>query len=78
MNINLSILKSRYQSHPYHLVDPSPWPISTSFALLVLTLSAVMYMHGINYGGYFLNLGVILVSTVMALWFRDVIIEGRA
>lgn len=57
MNINLSTIKSRYQAHPYHLVDPSPWPISTSFALLVLTISAVMYMHGFNYGGYLLSLG---------------------
>ena len=76
MNINL--IKQRYQTHPYHLVDPSPWPIVLGFALLVLTLSAVMYMHGINYGGYFLNLGLILVSSVMALWFRDVIVEGTA
>ena len=76
MNINLSILKSRYQSHPYHLVDPSPWPISTSFALLVLTLSAVMYMHGFNFGGYFLSLGFALISTGMALWLRDVIVEA--
>ena len=74
--MNISLIKQRYQTHPYHLVDPSPWPIVLGFALLVLTLSAVMYMHGINYGGYFLNLGLILVSSVMALWFRDVIIEG--
>ena len=74
--MNISLIKQRYQTHPYHLVDPSPWPIALGFALLVLTLSAVMYMHGINYGGYFLNLGLILVSSVMALWFRDVIIEG--
>ena len=57
MNINL--IKKNYQSHPYHLVDPSPWPIATGFALLVLTLSAVMYMHGINYGCYLVKLGVI-------------------
>lgn len=76
MNINL--IKNRYQTHPYHLVDPSPWPIATSFAMLVVTLSAVMYMHGFQYGGYLLNLGIILISTGMALWLRDVIIEGRA
>ena len=76
MNINL--IKSRYQTHPYHLVDPSPWPIATSFAMLVVTLSAVMYMHGFKYGGHFLNLGIILISTGMALWLRDVVIEGRA
>ena len=76
--INVNLLRRRYQSHPYHLVDPSPWPIASGFAMLVVMLSAVMYLHGINYGGYFLNLGVILITTVMALWFRDVVIEGRA
>jgi cytochrome c oxidase subunit 3 len=58
------------------MVDPSPWPISLSFALLILTVSAVMYMHGFNNGGYLLTLGFILVSTGMALWFRDIIIEA--
>ena len=72
----LSINRSKFQSHPYHLVDPSPWPISMSFALLVTTISAVMYMQGFNYGGYLLNLGFILTATGMALWFRDVIVEG--
>ena len=74
--MNLNLIKNRYQSHPYHLVDPSPWPISTSFAMLVVTLSAVMYMQGFKYGGYLLNLGVILISTGMALWLRDVVIEA--
>ena len=68
--------KINFQSHPYHLVDPSPWPISLSFSLLIMAISAVMYMHGFPYGGYLLNLGFILTSTGMALWFRDVIIEG--
>ena len=75
MSIN-NINKHQFQAHPYHMVDPSPWPISLSFALLILTISAVMYMHGFNYGGYFLNLGFILTATGMTLWFRDVIVEG--
>jgi cytochrome c oxidase subunit 3 len=73
MNINLI---KQSQSHPYHLVDPSPWPISMSFALLVLTLSAVMYMHGFKFGGYLFTLGLILTITGMTLWLRDVIIEA--
>ena len=68
--------QSKLQHHPYHMVDPSPWPLSLSFALLVTTISAVMYMHGFTNGGYFLSLGLILTATGMALWFRDVIIEG--
>ena len=68
--------KGQFQLHPYHMVDPSPWPLSLSFSLLIMAISAVMYMHGFPYGGYLLNLGFILTSTGMALWFRDVIIEG--
>lgn len=75
MSININ--KNQFQAHPYHMVDPSPWPISLSFALLILTISAVMYMQGFNYGGYLLNLGFILTATGMALWFRDVIVEGK-
>ena len=72
----IQIDRSKFQAHPYHMVDPSPWPISLSFALLILTISAVMYMHGFTYGGYLLNLGFTLTATGMALWFRDVIVEG--
>lgn len=68
--------QSKLQYHPYHMVDPSPWPLSLSFSLLVTTISAVMYMHGFPYGGYLLSLGLILTGTGMTLWFRDVIIEG--
>ncbi|HZT18139.1 MAG TPA: cytochrome c oxidase subunit 3, partial [Dongiaceae bacterium] len=32
--------------HPYHLVDPSPWPIVGAVAAGVLTGGAVMWMHG--------------------------------
>ena len=74
MNININ--RSQFQAHPYHLVDPSPWPISMSFALLVMAISAVMYMQGFPFGGYLLNLGTILVATGMSLWFRDVVVES--
>lgn len=72
----LDINRSKFQSHPYHLVDPSPWPLLMSMSLLVLTISAVMYMHGFAYGGYLLNLSTVLTVTGMSLWFRDIVIEG--
>ena len=67
----------KFQHFPYHLVDPSPWPISLSFSLLIMTISAVMYFHGFNYGGNLLILGTLLTITGMSLWFRDVIVEGN-
>ena len=33
------------QSHPYHLVDPSPWPLLGSLSALVLAVGAIMFMH---------------------------------
>lgn len=71
-NINRKTL----QAFPFHLVDPSPWPILSSFSLLVMALGAVMYFHGFYLGGYMLSLGFVLTASGMTLWFKDVISEG--
>jgi cytochrome c oxidase subunit 3 len=63
-------------SHPFHLVDPSPWPLLASLSALTLTVGAVMYMHSYNNGGLTLLLGVLSVLLIMGLWWRDVIREG--
>ena len=68
--------KGNYQAFPYHLVDPSPWPILVSFSLLSLMLGAAMYLHGFSYGGYFLTLGFTLTTFGTILWFRDIITEA--
>ena len=65
-----------YQLNPYHMVPESAWPFFESFCLLSLTLSAVMYMHGYPYGGFYLTLGIIITAYCMGLWFRDVITES--
>jgi len=67
---------SQYQAHPYHLVEPSPWPILVSFSLLSLATGAVMYMQGHPNGDLLLLLGLTLTATGMGLWFRDIITEG--
>ncbi|KAF8223974.1 cytochrome c oxidase, subunit III [Tricholoma matsutake] len=72
MKININ----KFQHFPFHLVDPSPWPILLSFSLLNLTIGAVLYMHGYYYGGTILTLGFIFTVSGMTLWFRDVITEG--
>lgn len=67
---------NKFQHFSFHLVDPSPWPILTSFSLLNLTIGAVSYMHGYPNGGYILTSGVLLTVFGMILWFRDIVIEG--
>jgi cytochrome c oxidase subunit 3 len=67
---------NKFQHFPFHLVDPSPWPILLSFSLLNMAIGAVLYMHGYSNGGTVLSVGFILTLGGMTLWFRDVITEG--
>jgi cytochrome c oxidase subunit 3 len=71
-----NLIRSKFQAHPYHLVSPSPWPIYTSIALLTLTTTGVLTMHGFSSAGYFLALAFITLISSMSLWFRDVISEA--
>lgn len=72
----MALKRSQYQAFPYHLVDPSPWPLATSIALLASALSAVLYFHGFAGGGLGTLLGLVAVVTSMVLWLRDVSAEG--
>ncbi len=60
--------------HPYHLVDPSPWPIVGALAAGLLAAGAVVFLHG---GGWpIMILGFLSVLAVMAVWWRGVIREA--
>ena len=63
--------------HPYHLVDPSPWPIIGAIAALLLTVGTVLYMHGKPGGMIVMPLGVLGILATMFLWWRDVVREGE-
>jgi len=69
-------IKQSMQKHPYHLVDPSPWPLFASLAALASTLGGVMYMHSFIGGGSLLALGITMVLYTMFVWWRDVIRES--
>ena len=71
-----NLIRSNFQAHPFHLVSPSPWPLFTSIALLTLTTTGVLTMHGFSNGGYFNIFGFLSLIGAMAFWFRDVISEG--
>ena len=76
------------KTHPYHLVDPSPWPFFGSMAALWLAAMALLYMHPEmlgegaaatirGFGSWKLIVGLAPVLLVMALWWRDVVREGE-
>jgi cytochrome c oxidase subunit III len=62
--------------HPYHLVDPSPYPIMTSFSLLFVVLAGLSWMKGYEYGAVLtLATTAWLISNTWR-WWRSTIKEG--
>ena len=57
------------QNHPYHLVDPSPWPIIGASAGLVLAMGLLMFMHELKGGVIVLGIGSILTLATMVVWW---------
>ncbi|MGH6931190.1 MAG: cytochrome c oxidase subunit 3 [Dongiaceae bacterium] len=62
--------------HPYHLVDPSPWPIVGAIASLALTGGLVMYFHSYSGGSLIAALGFLGILATMFFWWRDVVQEA--
>jgi len=65
-----------FNAHPFHLVDPSPWPFFISIACLILTNGLVMYFHGFKFGLSMLIFGLLYLLIIIGLWWRDVIREA--
>ena len=61
--------------HPYHLPDPSPWPIIGSLGGFLTVFGIILAAHYKNY--IVLILGVLIVVATMFFWWRDVIRESR-
>jgi len=71
-----NLVRSRFQSHPFHLVSPSPWPLYCCISLLALTTSGVLTIHGFSDSSRFLSSGLLSLVLSMSFWWRDVISEG--
>src|SRR3954471_23717745 len=61
--------------HPYHLVDPSPWPLLGAFSGGALVLGIVLGAHYSEW--WMLYIGIAGVLMTMFFWWRDVIKEAH-
>ena len=73
--MNTNLLQNN-QRHPYHLVDPSPWPLSGALGGFGLTFGGVMFMHGYSGGWSLFCLGFFTFLYTMYVWWRDIVREG--
>ncbi|YP_009123853.2 cytochrome c oxidase subunit III (mitochondrion) [Betta splendens] len=63
-----------HQAHTYHMVDPSPWPLTGAAAAFLLTWGIAIWFH---YSSMTLvSLGLILLLLTMIQWWRDIIRES--
>jgi cytochrome c oxidase subunit 3 len=63
------------QKHPYHLVDPSPWPLIGAMTAFVAAGGAVYYMHGGS--AWIMSAGFVGILYTMVRWWMDVVKEGE-
>ena len=74
--------------HPYHLVDPSPWPFIGSLGGIALAFGAITFMHPEIFGqanaetlkqlgAWKLAPGFAIIALTMVMWWRDVTLEGE-
>lgn len=71
-----TILKNNNQRHPYHLVDPSPWPLLASVGGFGLTFGFVMVLHDFSGGWNLFGLGISIILFTMFVWWRDIVREA--
>ena len=70
--------------HDYHLVNPSPWPVTGSLSVLFMTVGLVIWMRSMGGGAglfgidgpWVFAVGVAGLIASAFFWWRDVIREG--
>lgn len=60
------VMRNNFQSHPFHLVSPSPWPLNTSISLFTLAASGTLCMHSFSDAYYIFNLTFVIVVGSMS------------
>lgn len=63
-------------THPYHLVNPSPWPLLTAFAILTFVVGGAFALHKDPIGLPLVFAGFAAIVACVFFWWRDVIREG--
>jgi len=63
-----------YRNHPFHLVDPSPWPVLTSFSALTMAIGLLVWIH--NKVFFLILLSTFFTFILAFIWWRDIVRES--
>nr|YP_009400159.1 cytochrome c oxidase subunit III [Gekko hokouensis]AMW90875.1 cytochrome c oxidase subunit III [Gekko hokouensis] len=63
-----------HQAHSYHMVDPSPWPLTGAMAALLMTSGLAVWFH--YNSTTIMTMGLVSMLLTMHQWWRDIVREG--
>nr|AFQ62415.1 cytochrome c oxidase subunit III [Meru phyllisae] len=63
-----------HQSHPYHLVDFSPWPITGALGTMITVSGLIKWFNQYNINLFLIGFMIILLTMIQ--WWRDVTRES--
>lgn len=63
-----------HQTHPYHIVKPSPWPLTGALSALLITSGLIIWFH--FYSIILLILGLLTNILTIYQWWRDIVRES--
>ena len=67
-------MASETKTHPFHMVDPSPWPVIGTASALCIAIGGIIFMH---YGfPWLMLLGFAGLFYTFFAWWRDVVRES--
>lgn len=72
----LNVTFKNNQKHPFHLVDPSPWPFVCAIGALSMAIGFAMYAHCYSGGLTCFFTGFATILFVMFVWWRDIVREA--
>ncbi len=69
------------QPHPFHILQPSIWPMLASLAGGLFSIAMVLFMHEVEFAGFEFGLETVAIGTLSVLavaffWWRDVLVES--
>jgi cytochrome c oxidase subunit 3 len=65
------------KTHDYHILNPSPWPMAMSMAVLAMAAGAVGWMHETSWGQITFWPGFAAVVACFYFWWRSVVHEAN-
>ena len=73
-HFSTNLIMSNFIHHSYHLVDESPWPLTSSLGAFFLTSGLVKWFH--LYSPTLIILGLSIILITIYQWWHDISKEG--